>query len=78
MLDIKKVIYTLLLLLVFQSFCEGQNQLSYTSKNLKLTKTQGSDQYQEVGCSYKDKSGNLWMGTEGVVENLMRMVDFGL
>jgi ligand-binding sensor domain-containing protein len=68
MLKIKKVIYALLLLLVFQSFCDGQNQLTYTSKNLKLFKTQGSDQYQEVGCSYKDKSGNIWFGTsaEGV------------
>ncbi len=68
MLDIKKVIYTLLLLLGFQSFCEGQNQLTYTSKNFKLVKTQGSDQYQEVGCSYKDRTGNIWFGTsaEGV------------
>ncbi len=65
MFEIKKVIYAILLLLVFHSICEGQQQLTYTSRNLKLVKTQSSDQYQEVGCSYKDQSGNIWFGTSG-------------
>lgn len=31
----------------------------------KLTKTQGTDKYQNVHCSLQDKQGNLWFGTTG-------------
>jgi ligand-binding sensor domain-containing protein len=72
----QKIIHSLLLLLVFHTFCAGQTvskktnenvaeQLSFTSRNAKLKKTQGSNQYQELGCGYRDKSGNIWFGTTG-------------
>lgn len=66
-------------MLIFCTSCNGQNkpeqhsktvveQLSFTSKNTKLIKTQGSDEYQQVSCSLRDRKGNLWFGTskEGV------------
>ncbi|MET3126805.1 ligand-binding sensor domain-containing protein [Arcicella rosea] len=69
-------IFSLLLVSMLFTSCNGQTkskrknemvveQLSFTSKNPKLTKTQGTDQYQQVGCSLKDKSGNIWFGTTG-------------
>ena len=72
-------IYRLFLVFIFFTSCNGQTkkaplnegvveQLSFTSKNTKLTKTQGSDEYQQVSCSLRDRKGNLWFGTskEGV------------
>lgn len=66
------------MLLVSISFtsCNGQTrteqpnkkvieQQSYTSKNIKLNKTQGSNEHQNVHCSLQDKNGNLWFGTTG-------------
>jgi ligand-binding sensor domain-containing protein len=61
---------------IFFTSCYGQTtskqsnktlveRLSFTSKNTKLIKTQGTDQYQVLGCSLKDKSGNIWFGTTG-------------
>lgn len=72
----RKPIFTLLLLSIFAISCKGQmkteqpngnavEQLSFTSKHIKLTKTQGTDQYQQVACSLRDKAGNLWFGTTG-------------
>jgi ligand-binding sensor domain-containing protein len=39
-----------------------------TASHPKLTKTQGSNEYATIHCSYLDKNGNLWFGTsaEGV------------
>lgn len=65
-----------LLLWLLSPPCNGQikpeqtnkiviQQPSFTSKNTTLTKTQGSDEYQQVACSLKDKAGNLWFGTTG-------------
>jgi ligand-binding sensor domain-containing protein len=71
-----KIFPSIIILLLLQTYCKGQGaskktnenvvkQLSYTSRNAKLTKAQGSDQYQIVDCSYMDKSGNIWFGTSG-------------
>ncbi|MFA6261964.1 MAG: two-component regulator propeller domain-containing protein [Bacteroidia bacterium] len=62
--------------IIFFSSCSGQTtgeqrseafveQLSFTSKNVKLTKTQGTTEHQNVHCSLQDKDGNLWFGTSG-------------
>ena len=70
------LILCLLLESIFVTACNGQNQtkqpnktlakqVSFTSKNTKLTKTQGSDIHQNVHCSLQDKDGNLWFGTTG-------------
>jgi ligand-binding sensor domain-containing protein len=32
---------------------------------LKLTRTQGSNQYAEIRCGLQDKAGNLWFGSTG-------------
>lgn len=42
-----------------------EQNLSFTSKKTKLTKTQGTNDYQNVHCSIQDKDGNLWFGTTG-------------
>jgi ligand-binding sensor domain-containing protein len=76
MLKLKNPIFSLLLVSVFFTSCNGQatskqisepvaEQVSFTSKNIKLTKTQNTDQYQQVGCSVRDKSGDIWFGTTG-------------
>lgn len=76
MLKLRNLIFSLLLMSVFFTSCYGQTtskqsnktlveQLSFTSKNTKLIKTQGTDQYQILGCSLKDKKGNIWFGTTG-------------
>ncbi|KAA5536590.1 hypothetical protein F0919_02665 [Taibaiella lutea] len=72
---VKNPICTILVLVLFTS-CNGQTKpwqpntvvagnLSFTSKKPKLTKTQGTDQYQNVHCGLQDKDGNLWFGTAG-------------
>ncbi len=79
MYQLKKLIASSLLVSVFFMPCNGQikskqpnepvaEQPSFTSKNTKLTKTQGADEYQQVGCSLRDREGNIWFGTskEGV------------
>jgi ligand-binding sensor domain-containing protein len=68
MTNFKKPIFFLLLAFMFFTTGNGQiktGQRSFTSKNIKLTKTQGTDQYQQVSCSLRDKAGNLWFGTTG-------------
>lgn len=73
---IKNPIFFLLLLSMFFTSCHSQTktekpnvkvvkQPSFTSKNLKLTKTQGTDEYQNVHCGLQDRQGNLWFGTTG-------------
>ena len=79
MTKFKNPIFSLLLVSIFFTSCNGQtkteqpnktvaDQLSLKSKNTKLTKTQGSNEYQQIACSIRDKDGNLWFGTtsEGV------------
>lgn len=74
--------FSLILLFQLCTSCNGQTkteqpketvveQVSFTCKSSKLTKTQGSDQYQQVTCSFKDKTGNIWFSTtgEGVCRN---------
>jgi ligand-binding sensor domain-containing protein len=41
------------------------DQLSFTSKKAKLSKTQGTTEHQNIHCSLQDKYGNLWFGTTG-------------
>ncbi len=75
MTKFKNPIFSLLLLSTFFTSCNGQTkttqpntvveQLSFTSKNTKLTKTQGTNKYQNVHCIIQDKDGNIWFGTTG-------------
>jgi ligand-binding sensor domain-containing protein len=71
-----KPIFALLLATILFTSCNGQTtthqlkkpiseQLSFTGKNSKLTKTQGSTEHQNLHCSLQDKDGNLWFGTTG-------------
>lgn len=75
-MQFKNPIFALLLVFMFFTSCHGQvkndlpkepvsEQLSFTSKKDKLTKTQGSNEHQNVHCSLQDKDGNLWFGTTG-------------
>ena len=72
----KNSIRSLLYVILFITCCSGQSkgnqsgksileQQSYTSKNSKLVKTQGTTVHQNVHCSLQDKNGNLWFGTTG-------------
>ncbi|HLO82367.1 MAG TPA: two-component regulator propeller domain-containing protein [Chitinophagaceae bacterium] len=72
----KNPILSLLLASIFFTSCNGQvkkappnevgaKQISFTSKNTKLTKTQGTDKFQNLHCIIQDKEGNLWFGTTG-------------
>jgi len=76
MTQFKNSIFSLLLVSIFFTSCNGQTkrprtkeivvgQVSFTSKNPKLTKTQGSNEYQDISCGLEDKAGNLWFGTSG-------------
>ena len=73
---LNKPIYTLLLVLIFLTSCNGQSKTlpqTESSNELKasltgqpkLTKTQGSNEYQNVYCGIQDKLGNIWFGTTG-------------
>jgi ligand-binding sensor domain-containing protein len=72
----KKQIFFLPLLSLVISSCNGQpkieqqsktipEELSFTSKKTMLTKTQGTNEYQNVHCIIEDKKGNIWLGTTG-------------
>lgn len=75
MTKLKKTIFTILFVSLFVTSCNGQikteqpneaiGQLSFTSKNTKLVKTQVTDRYQNVHCTLEDKDGNIWFGTTG-------------
>jgi len=69
MTKFKNPIFSLLLVSLFFTPCNGQEtvveQLSFTSKNAKLAKTQGTTEHQNVHCSLQDKDDNLWFGTTG-------------
>jgi ligand-binding sensor domain-containing protein len=74
--NINKPIYSLLLLLTFLTSCNGQTKTQPQTNNgselkatltgqPKLTKTQSSNEYQNVKCGLQDKHGNIWFGTTG-------------
>lgn len=74
--NINKPIYSLLLLLTFLTSCNGQTKSLPQTNNgselkatltgqPKLTKTQSSNEYQNVKCGLQDKNGNIWFGTTG-------------
>ncbi len=74
MTKFKNPIFSLLLVSIFFTSCNGQTkqtketvvvQLSFTSKNPKLTKTQGTNEYQNVHCIIQDRDSNIWFGTSG-------------
>jgi ligand-binding sensor domain-containing protein len=76
MTKFKNSIFSLVLVSMLFTSCNGQTkterpnktvveQLSFTSKKTKLTKTQGTNEYQNVHCIIQDKDGNLWFGTTG-------------
>lgn len=76
MAKFKNPIFSLLLVSLFFTSCNGQKkteqptesaaeQLSFNSKKAKLTKTQGTNEYQNVHCIIQDKKGNFWFGTTG-------------
>ncbi|MEO7175044.1 MAG: two-component regulator propeller domain-containing protein, partial [Saprospiraceae bacterium] len=61
---------------ILLSSCSGQvktnpaqetiaKPISNQSDHPKISKTQGSDQYQNVHCGLQDRRGNLWFGTTG-------------
>lgn len=69
-------ICSLLLLSVIFTSCNGQTNniqpngaaveaLSFTGKNTKLVKTQGSNEYDNVHAIIQDKAGNIWIATTG-------------
>ncbi len=68
--------FTLLILFVFFTSCNGQVKTNTPANNVseqktiangqpKLIKTQGTNEHQNVHCSLQDKDGNLWFGTTG-------------
>jgi outer membrane protein assembly factor BamB len=71
---LNKPIYSLLLVLIFLTSCNGQAKTlpetnspgdlkaSLTGQP-KLTKTQGSNEYQNIECGLQDKLGNIGFGT---------------
>lgn len=76
MTKFKNPIFSLLLALISFTYCNGQTrteqpnktiseQLLFTSRKTKLTKSQGTSEHQNVHCSLQDKEGNLWFGTTG-------------
>lgn len=76
MTKFKNPIFSLLLVPIFFTSCSGQTKtkqpnetvaehLSFTSKKTKLTKTQGTNEYQNIHCIIQDKAGNFWFGTSG-------------
>jgi len=71
-----KLFFSVLLPLFFFTSCNGQikthspkNNVKETPKittgQLKMIKTEGSNEYQNVHCGLQDKAGNLWFGTTG-------------
>lgn len=72
MTKFKKPIFSLLLVCIFFTSCNGQarnesivKEQSFTRKSAKLTKTQGTNEYQNVHCMIQDKKGNIWFETTG-------------
>lgn len=76
---LNKSSYYLLLVLIFFTSCKGQTKTELHNNNPnelkssfmshpKLTKSQGSNEYQNIRCGIQDKQGNIWFGTtsEGI------------
>ena len=67
--------YTLFLILVFFASRIGQtkaqmHEVASESQNLstrepKIVKTQGTNEYANIHCGLMDRAGNLWFGTSG-------------
>jgi ligand-binding sensor domain-containing protein len=60
------------LILISLPSCKGQvktnlpkDSVSVSAGQVKLIKTLGTNQYNNVGCELQDKAGNLWFGTKG-------------
>jgi ligand-binding sensor domain-containing protein len=73
---LNKSIYSLLFILIFLTPVNGQTKTASQAGNLsqltsslagqpKLTKTQGSNEYQNIRCGLQDRDGNIWFGTAG-------------
>ena len=73
---INKPIYSLLLVFIFLTSCNGQTKTQPQTDSLskskttpagkpKLINTQSTNQYNGVDCSLQDKAGNLWFGIAG-------------
>ena len=71
-----KSIFFLLLPLLFFTSCNGQVKTDLPNSNiyastlnssgkLKIIKTQGSSEYDNIHCGLQDKAGNLWFGSTG-------------
>ena len=68
-----KLIYSLLLVLIFLTSCNGQTKTQSQTKSAspigqpKLIKNHFTDQYkvtaENIHCALQDKAGNLWFGT---------------
>jgi ligand-binding sensor domain-containing protein len=72
----QRQIFILAILTLFTCSCNGQvkngqkqstdvESKMVSTRHSKLLKTQGTDQYQNIQCSLRDKAGNLWFGTSG-------------
>jgi ligand-binding sensor domain-containing protein len=71
---LKNSIFSLLLVSMFFTFCNGQTSTSQTINNTnsttkkehhpKIVRTLGT-QYENVGCQLLDKDGNLWFSISG-------------
>ena len=69
---LNKPIYSLLLVLIFLTSCNGQIKTksayaielkSSFAGQPKLIKTKGSNEYQNIRCGLQDMHGNIWFGT---------------
>ncbi len=68
-----KNFFPVLLLCIFFSNCNGQNKTTTGNKNStsstsdlhKISKPENGWQDASIGCSIKDKKGNLWFGSNG-------------
>ncbi len=69
-------IFSIFFASIFFTSCNGQTktkqtnktvieQVSFTSKNKRLTNTLGTTEHTNLHCSLQDKDGNLWFGTTG-------------
>lgn len=67
----KPILFLLLLLMgttchsQVKSNLEKDGHKILKSKQAKIVKTQGSDEYVNIHCSLMDKAGNLWFGSTG-------------
>jgi ligand-binding sensor domain-containing protein len=70
-----KAIYSLLLMLFFINYCNGQNKSQsqeiikephmVPKAQPKIIKPQGNNREDNIHCGLQDKAGNLWFGSAG-------------